>query len=456
MAGLTCGIDIGSTNVKVLLLDEEGRTAWVKSVAMKKQSDGLGPVTDAMQLLDVLEALVIEGWRAAGKGRPLAAIASSGIGEDGVGVDQNLKPMGLALSWFDKRGEQDSADVGLLPAARDHPAIRFDFCMTAGKWRWLNRERPSDLGGAGHWITITDFPAVRWSGIPFISETLAPRTGCFDVYGRDWIPELLLASGAPPLPPLRRAGDIVGTMRPNALTAAGAASARTLLVAAGHDHPMAASAIRRLHRDARVNSLGTANATYGEAMFPAASITASGVDLSVPAAGGPGVACIGPIEFTVALREAVKDDAVLRDLLAAPEIAGAPSGKLPSTLFTGNAARLRAALEETAFRARQHFDAMTRAGVPIAPIYATGGWAQSRALVELRASMFGEAITVIGEPELTATGAALFAAEAAHGKAPDFARHHRLEITEPRRDWMEVYAGWNSDWLLLRAASAGG
>ncbi len=444
MGGLICGIDIGSTNLKVLLMDEQGRTAWVKSVATPKQHDGLGPVTDALHLFEALESLVIEGWRAVGKGKPLAAIATSGIGEDGVGVDENLMPLGLALSWFDKRGEKDSAAVGLLPAARAHPAIRFDFCMTAGKWRWLNRQRPDDLKGAKHWITIADFPAVRWSGVPFISETLAPRTGCFDVYTRQWIPELLEASGAPPLPRLLRAGNVIGTARPSALTASGAADANTLLVAAGHDHPMASSAIRRIQKDARVDSLGTANATYGEAEAPPPSITASGVDLSVPAAGGPGVACIGPIEFAAALHQAVADDAVIRDLLSAPSIAGSPSAKPPKAALSGDAQRLRAALEETAFRARQHFAAMTRAGVPAAPIYATGGWARSRALVELRASMFGEPITVIDEPELTATAAALFAAEAAHGQAPDFARHHRLTTVDPRRDWMNIYAGWTA------------
>jgi xylulokinase len=240
---------------------------------------------------------------------------------------------------------------------------------------------------------------------------------------------------------LLRAGNIAGTVRPGALTASGAADANTLLVAAGHDHPMASSAIRRMRADARVDSLGTANATYGEAHAPPPSITEAGVDLSVPAAGNPGVACIGPIEFAAALHQAVADDAVIRDLLSAPSIAGSPSAEPSKAAHAGVVARFRAALEETACRAKQHFAAMTLAGVPVAPIYATGGWARSRALVELRASMFGQPITVIDEPELTATGAALFAAEAMHGAAPDFARHHRLMTVDPRRDWQSVYEG---------------
>jgi xylulokinase len=443
MTGLTCGIDIGSTNLKVLLLDDQGRTAWIKSMATPKQHDGLGPVTDARHLLEALEQLIIEGWRAVGKGRPLAAIATGGIGEDGVGVDDNLQPLGLALSWFDKRGEADSAAIGRLPAASRYPGIRFEYCTTAGKWRWLNRERPHELRGARHWITISDYPAAYWSGAPFISETLAARTGCFDVFARNWIPELLAASGAPPLPPLLKAGEIIGTMRAGPLTVAGAASAETLLVAGGHDHPMASSAIRRIAPLARVDSLGTANATYGETAAPKPGTAESGLDLSVPAAGGPGVALIGAYEFTASLNKAVPDGSTIQSFLARHPLPGNAAPQ-PAEDAGSDGDRIRHVLELAAWRARSYFEAMARAGVSAAPIYATGGWAKSRGLVELRASMFGEAVTVVDEPELAALGVALFAAEAVYGIAPDFARHHDHQVIEPRKDWQNIYAGWES------------
>ena len=442
MAGLCCGIDIGSTNLKVLLLDGVGRTRWVKSVATPRLHDGLGVVTDAAGLIAALESLIIEGWREAGGGEPLAAIATTGIGEDGVGVDASLKPLGHAIAWFDRRAEADALALSRLPEAKAYPAIRFDFIASACKWLWLRRERPQELGGAHRWITLTDYPCAVWSGKPFISETLAARTGCYDVFARDWIPALLAASKAPPLPPVLKAGQIVGTMANNALIQSGAASAATLLVAGGHDHPVASSAIRRIHPQARVDSLGTANATYGEADAPRPGTAESGLDLSVPVAGGPGVSIFGVTEFAVMLHEAVSDDATIRHLLAAPAIAGAPSGQLPASYTGDDAARLRQALEQTAWRAGQFFKAMTEAGVPHGPLFTTGGWTRSAALVELRASMFGEPVTVLDEPELTALGASLFAAEAAWGAAPDFASHHQLKAIAPRKDWAEAYAAW--------------
>lgn len=62
--------------------------------------------------------------------------------------------------------------------------------------------------------------------------------------------------------------------------------------------------------------------------------------------------------------------------------------------------------------------------------------------MELRASIYGEVVTAIHEPELTALGAALFAAEAVLGQSPDFMKSRTTEVIEPRADWMAVYSQW--------------
>ena len=61
----------------------------------------------------------------------------------------------------------------------------------------------------------------------------------------------------------------------------------------------------------------------------------------------------------------------------------------------GDAARLRRVLEDMALRAKLYLAALDRAGVPQGPLFATGGWSRSQALVELRASVIGQSITVI-------------------------------------------------------------
>ena len=427
---LCCGLDIGSTNIKAVLADETGRSLWVKSVATPRKHDGIGIASDAEALVRLLEAMIIEGWRAVASGKPLAAIAAAGIGEDGVCADAALQPLGLVIPWFDKRAMREVEDFG-----RAFSLTRADFHTTAAKWMWMRQHRAGEIGPARQWIALTDYASSIWCGAPFMSETLAARTGCYDVFQRQWSAAALAYAKAPPLPRILKAGEIAGTLRDGPLRQSGAASAATLIVAAGHDHPIASSAIQRLDRVARIDSIGTANAIYGETRSLTPDLEGSNLEASVPALGGPGVALIGVTEFTVTLQEHFGSEANVRHLLGMPRLPGEPNPP-----DTDDQSRLRRVLEQMALRARRYLAAMDKAGVPPGPIFATGGWARSTALMELRASVFSEAVTVVDEPELAGLGAALLAAEAATGEAKGFRPVHGLHVVEPVSAWAQIYS----------------
>ncbi len=419
MRRVFCGIDIGTTNLKVLLLDESGETLWVKAVSAPHLRDAHGVVTDALQLVTLAESLILEGWKEAAKGRPIAAIASAGIGEDGVGVDAALAPLGHAIQWNDRRGEKFAHGLARSELGQKYPAILLDFSSSAGKWAWMRQHDAKSLAGARHWLTMTDYPLAVWAGRAFMSATLAPRTGCYDVFKRQWIPEFLDHVQAPPLPPLVEAGSLIGTMQPGVLTLAGAANTETLLVAGGHDHPVAASAIRRILKDARIDSMGTANAIYGETTNLTPDHGMEGLYVTLPISGAKALAVIGMTEFSVTLGQHFKDLAVLhRSLVAARTVAEIEPA-------------VAKVLHELAAQTKHFWAAMTRAGVPEAPIYATGGWARSAAVMQLRASVFQEPITVVDEPELVALGAALFAAQGA-GATPQFSAAKHSHVVHPR------------------------
>jgi xylulokinase len=252
-----------------------------------------------------------------------------------------------------------------------------------------------------------------------MSATLAPHTGCYDVFNRQWVPEFLRSCEAPPLPPLLEAGEIAGTMQPGPLIDAGAVDADTLLVAGGHDHPVAASAIRRILKDARIDSMGTANATYGETETLKPDHDPEGLYITLPISGAKGAAVIGMVEFSVTLGKVAGDvQALYASLLAIQSPDDIPHDT-------------RRALDEMAQHTKHYWQAMTRAGVPQAPIYATGGWSKSPALMQLRVNAFGEPITVVDEPELVALGAALFAAQGA-GHQLSFSAANHSHVVEPR------------------------
>ena len=97
-------------------------------------------------------------------------------------------------------------------------------------------------------------------------------------------------------------------------------------------------------------------------------------------------------------------------------------------------------MEAVTFYARRMFDGILSAGAKAAPIFATGGWARSHAFVELRASIFGQPVIVVDEPELTAVGTALIAAQTATGEALPFGEGVELRKIEPVTAWIEPYA----------------
>ena len=208
--------------------------------------------------------------------------------------------------------------------------------------------------------------------------------------------------------------------------------ARTVIAAGGHDHPIASSAIQRINPQARINSMGTANAIYGETRDLHPDLAGSNLDASVPALGGPGISLIGITEFSATLLESFGGESAVRNYLALPHLPEAGTGG-------GEASRLRTVLEDLALQARHYLLAMDKAGVPPGPIFATGGWSRSVALMELRASVFGAAVTVIDEPELAGLGAALLAQEAATGHPGVFTSQERSARNRSRRPGMKYF-----------------
>lgn len=429
---LVCGIDIGTTNLKVALFDGESRLIWIRSRPTPRSTDEFGSVTDAMNLLDVIEAMIVEGLQALGRPAPIAAISTSGVGEDGIFVDAFLAPLLPSIPWYDMRAVSEAAELAAHPAATPQSGIIMDPTRAAPKWLWSARHDPHTIEVARHWISLTDFPLANWAGVPFISDTLASRTGCFDPVTRDWIVPLLAAAQAPQLPRVVSAGTVIGTVQSPSLRQSGAVDENTLLVAGGHDHPVAAHAIHKLAATARVDSMGTANVIYGDApiFYPDCHDPLIAFMASIE---GPGkLACLGVFEFTAAVNRYPGGMAAVRPVLDQSQMPGRPG-----LVQAANFIDVRQILEWATMNARAMLDRLNGFGVPEGPIFATGGWSRSRALLELRASIFGQPVHAPDEKELSVLGAALFATSAL-GLVPTI--HTPVTVIDPRPDWAAAYA----------------
>ena len=145
MSALTCGVDIGSTNVKVILVNERARAVWTKSVPTPRVPDDSGVATDVLRLVAMIEEMIIEGWHTLGQSLPLQAIAVVGVGEDGVGVRADLTPIGLSLPWFDERAAMQASVLQRTSRYAAQAGLAIDSSRTAAKWLWLRQNRPADL-----------------------------------------------------------------------------------------------------------------------------------------------------------------------------------------------------------------------------------------------------------------------------------------------------------------------
>ncbi|MEZ2132959.1 MULTISPECIES: L-fuculokinase [unclassified Sinorhizobium] len=435
---LFCGVDIGTTNLKVCVVDRFGRSQWTRSVPTPRRAAAERLAADGRAIITSVEDLVIEGWRAIGGGKPFAAISTTGVGEDGLYVDEALEPLSWAIPWFDRSAAAEAAFIRESPEATTRSGVEMDHTRTGARWLWFRKHEPETVARARYWIALTDYPAVAWSSCPFISESLAGRTGCYDIERRDWLDGLLKVCGAAAMPPVLRASDVVGPVRGRRLLESGAAGPETVVVAGGHDHPVAASYIQRFDPTARVDSIGTANVVYGETRDMKLDHFDPFLAFMVPVRADAGTACLGVFEFSAAVQSLIDQGVDIRSFLALSRMPGAPNASGEVRTAAIGAAAPRAVFETASLTARRMMDRMSDVGVPKGAIFATGGWSRSRSLLELRASVFGQSINILSEQEPGVVGAALLAAEGI-GEVVDLSGTISIETMEPDEDWAVIY-----------------
>ena len=419
------GIDVGTTNVKVVIVDFNGRALARRSEPTPRRNDEFGVCSDPAEIVATVERLVTQAFGDAELREPLAAICATGTGEDGVVVDTTGRPQGLAIAWFDDRATDDARELRSTTAAyQARTGLEIERLHTLAKWRWLSRRPGFRRETDGVWIALTDYPAYAWTRRPFMSETLAVRTAAYDCVDRRWIVPLLDRVSAPPVPPVVAAGRAVGTVVAGPLLSAAIVDYSTVVAAGGHDHPIAASAILAGDRTAVLDSMGTAELVYALTDAPFDERPAPRyVSRSVPVDGGSGSACLGPFEFTWQLERLMADASpranALRAVIAGAALPGAPgaSGRLffpldaesDSEAFAAehtDALWARALLEGYALHTRRILEAVVAASGARGPVYTTGGWTNASTLVKLRADVFAMPLFVVDEPQLAAYGAA--------------------------------------------------
>lgn len=253
---LTAGLDLGSTNLKLLVLSADGKQVAIAQEPTPWRTGGGG--TTEIHADDLVRAVHGMLTRISAHIAParLSAIGISGMGETGMLVDADGEAVGPGFAWFDPRGAEQAGAFpdGIREEFSGRTGLPLGAQVTVAKLALL-RDTGVRLGGL-RWLNLPEYLAAALGGTTALEYSLISRTGLLDQDSGEAWPDMLHALGVDEtfLPPLRHAGSSWGEAAQN--LPPGIAGAR--LTVAGHDHLVAATADGPLPLGEYHVSMGTA------------------------------------------------------------------------------------------------------------------------------------------------------------------------------------------------------
>lgn len=178
-----CGLDVGTTHVKAVVLDQDGAVRGVARTATPVLSDGAGDVHDPGAVCEVAESVIARAVASAGRAARLAAIGVASVGEEGVPMGENGEVLHPSIAWYDRRGCEAQRRW-----CDNHPENEFfaitgmhhDLGLTVFKWLWLASNRPQAWASCRRWLGLGEYLVWRWTGAAAAAQSHACRTGLFD------------------------------------------------------------------------------------------------------------------------------------------------------------------------------------------------------------------------------------------------------------------------------------
>ena len=253
------GLDVGSSRVKALLVDPDGREVRATAVPSPFSATAEGVETGVDELVGAVRRAVAE----LGSDRDrVAAVGVAGLAESGVPLDGQGRPLAPVIAWHDRRGE----DVAGRLRERFGPDLaralgqEVRYVSSAAKLGWLLGH---GVPGVSRWLGVPELCLRALTGETATEWSLAARTGCFDVRRRRWLPDVAEAAGFD----VGVFADVLAAGAPMGRVHAGAGPewglpAGVPVTIAGHDHLAGVVGSGAEPADL-VNSVGTAETVVG-------------------------------------------------------------------------------------------------------------------------------------------------------------------------------------------------
>ena len=273
---VSIGIDLGSSRVKLLALDEAGECLGVTLASYSTESRRAGYAEqnpdrwwDALRLA-MSELLA----RPALRGANVVALGLTGQMHGAVFLDDKGVAVRPALMWSDGRAEAETAEIEQRIPREKLVGItgnRSNVSFTAPKIMWVARNEQQIMAKTRWIVQPKDALRTRLTGDVAGDVSDASATLLFDLRARTWSDEIcgLLEIDRNLLPPLFESEASAGTLREDAARALGLPAGITVAVG-GADAPAAALGLGLASEEDAHGTVLISLGTGGQVLAPVA------------------------------------------------------------------------------------------------------------------------------------------------------------------------------------------
>jgi len=241
---LLMGIDLGSTSLKAIVYDLDGNVVSQGSRPTEVSRPDPDHPDWAVWEPDHIAGGTLDAIRDAVAGlddpRQIRGMAVTGMGMDGLPVDEAGQWLYPMISWHDGRtGPQydwwienvtaeKTFSIGGNPVWPINSALRI---------RWVAENEPDALARAAKWLLIEDFVNLTLCGRMATDYSMASCMMLFDQRTRDWSDEMLGLAGIDRrlMPEALPSATPLGNITPEVVQRTGLAEG-TPVILGGHDH----------------------------------------------------------------------------------------------------------------------------------------------------------------------------------------------------------------------------
>lgn len=444
------GLDIGTTGCKCTIYSENG--AFIAEEYME-YSINISENEHSINPEEVWGSVCVILDKIARKVHCIDAMCVASFGETSVILDEEGNSLMDSLLYTDPNGIEECdcmsmalGDDKVFEITGVKPAKMY----SVAKWMWIEKKRPDVWKKMRHICLFEDYIVYKLSGVRQIDYSMAARTMAFNVHTLEWSQEILEFANVKPemLSKPAPMGTIAGPMKEE-LQARFGLQTPTLIVSGTHDQVVAAIGTGVLKSRQAVDGAGTVECITsvftkedhlsskvmqdcGYAVIP--YIDDTYVTYAFSYTGGALLKWyrdkMAHVETELIQKEGKSpydefnksvNENCPTGLLILPHFAGAGTPYMNElaqgviwgmTLETTKEDIYQALMESVAYEMKVNLKHLKEAGIEIDEIYATGGGANSKKWLQMKANILGKKVTSLGAAQSGTLGCIMLAAVA--------------------------------------------